>query len=67
MFQMIVTYMGIFFRIKKWFALKKAKEEEKKKLSTDRDMLEEEKEFLTEAKGLKKMILKKEDKKASGK
>ncbi len=48
--------MGLFLKIKKWFALRRAKEEEKKHIPTKKEILEDQKEFLQESKELKSMI-----------
>ena len=51
--------MGLLDKIRIKSALKKANQEEEKQIPTDKDIEEEQKEFLDETKSLKKMITKK--------
>ena len=54
----IFSLMGLISWIRERQALKRAKEEEKKEIPTDKDILEGQKKFLKEAKELKSAITK---------
>lgn len=49
----------VFNKIKRWFLLRKAKEEEKKHIPTDEEIKTEHKTFMNQAKKLAKVVTRK--------